>query len=157
MLIKETCGNWYWFIWYTAWWWKRRSQEFQAGKQHWNLSVWEEELCSGGVLKNTCPEDPWSILAQITAICRPGPMSALVDSSTTMLQAVCGWRQQEEPFPSYGNAVMQEVPSTTKGIVIYQEQVISVFQKLANFSLARSWWDEKDYWAQDGCRSFWAS
>lgn len=108
--------------------------EFQAGN---SIGIFQfEKSFVQEVLKSTCPKT-LDHLAQITAICRPGPMSALVDASTTMLQQYVKVATGRT-LPSYENAVMQEVLQPTKGIVIYQEQVISVFQRLANFSLAEA-------------------
>ena len=108
--------------------------EFQAGN---SIGIFQfEKSFVQEVLKSTCPKT-LDHLAQITAICRPGPMSALVDASTTMLQQYVKVATGRT-LPSYENAVMQEILQPTKGVLIYQEQVMSVFQKLANFNLAEA-------------------
>lgn len=108
--------------------------EFQEGN---SIGIFQfEKGFVREVLKKTCPKT-LDHLAQITALCRPGPMSALVDDSTTMLQQYVKVATGSA-MPSYANGVMQEILQPTNGVLIYQEQVMSVFQKLASFSLAEA-------------------
>lgn len=113
----------------------RKSMEaFQAGE---SIGIFQfEKWFVQKVLRETHPRS-LDHLAQITSLCRPGPMMALVDAETTMLQQYCkvaSGRSQAK----YGVEQLREILASTHGVLVYQEQVMQVFQKLASFSLAEA-------------------
>lgn len=88
------------------------------------------------VLKRTQPRT-LDHLAQITSLCRPGPMMALVDDSNTMLQQYIRVAEGRAR-PYYKHKALQDILHPTMGVIIYQEQVMQVFQALAGFTLAEA-------------------
>lgn len=72
--------------------------------------------------KPTCFED----LIILVACYRPGPMQYLED-----IIAVKNGRKK----PSYKTPELEEILCTTYGAIVYQEQVMQLFQKLAGYSL----------------------
>lgn len=108
--------------------------EFQAGN---SVGIFQfEKGFVQQVLRETQPKT-LDHLAQITALCRPGPMMALVDESTTMLQQYVRVASGKTR-PYFEHELLQPILYPTMGVLIYQEQVMQVFQKLANFSLAEA-------------------
>lgn len=88
------------------------------------------QLESGGMrailkdLKPNCFEDIIAVLA----LYRPGPMEQIPEFV----------RRKHGAKVSYINPEMEEILKTTYGIIVYQEQVMQIAQKLAGYSLGRA-------------------
>jgi len=81
-----------------------------------------------GVCVGLKPKNIEDITAVI-ALYRPGPM----ESIPKFLQ----WSQNPEKI-TYKHASLEPILSVTYGVIIYQEQVIEIFRKLAGFSLGQA-------------------
>ena len=81
-----------------------------------------------GVCTQLRPKSIEDITAVI-ALYRPGPM----DSIPRFIE----WSQHPEKV-SYKHELLRPILSVTYGCIIYQEQVIQIFQKLAGFSLGQA-------------------
>lgn len=75
-------------------------------------------------MKPTCLED---IIAAIS-LYRPGPM----DSIPTYLK-----NRKKETIP-YASPLLEDILSVTYGCIVYQEQVMQIFRKLAGYSFGRA-------------------
>jgi DNA polymerase-3 subunit alpha len=80
------------------------------------------------VLKELCPENIEDLTA-VNALFRPGPM----DSIKSFIDARHGKAKRRVLHP-----LIDEILDETFGIIIYQEQVMQIVQKLAGFSLGRA-------------------
>ena len=76
-------------------------------------------------LKPTCFED----LIAVIALYRPGPMDSI--------DAFIRRKHGEEPI-TYEIPELREILDVTYGCIVYQEQVMQIFQLLADYSLARA-------------------
>jgi DNA polymerase-3 subunit alpha len=76
-------------------------------------------------LKPTCIED----LIAMTALYRPGPMNN-IDSFIHR-------KHGKEPI-NYPHPMLKEILDVTYGIIVYQEQVMRIAQKMAGFSLGQA-------------------
>ena len=113
---------------------ERTMGEFQAGN---SVGIFQfEKGFVQQVLRQTQPKE-LDHLAQITALCRPGPMMAIVSGSTTMLQEYVRVGSGASR-PHFENDIMREILGPTNGVIIYQESVMQVFQRLAGFTLAEA-------------------
>jgi DNA polymerase-3 subunit alpha len=74
--------------------------------------------------------DDFNCLAAITALGRPGPLQS------KMTEAYCLRKRGEEKYKIH--PVLKEVLDYTYGIVVYQEQIMQIVNKLAGFSLAET-------------------
>lgn len=88
------------------------------------------QLESGGMrallkeLKPSCFED----IIAVIALYRPGPMEQISEFI----------RRKHGGNISYIHPMMEEILRTTYGIIVYQEQVMQIAQKLAGYSLGRA-------------------
>lgn len=71
-------------------------------------------------------------LAAITSLCRPGCLDAPHTDGRTLAQVYVA-RANGEPI-EYVHQDLEEIFRETNGIALYQEQTISIFKKLANYS-----------------------
>lgn len=79
-------------------------------------------------------------LSAIVALCRPGPLDAVIeDGCTTMSNAFIMRRNGQMPV-TYVHPGMEEVLRDTYGVAVYQEQLQQMFQDLAGYSA-----EEADY------------
>lgn len=79
-------------------------------------------------------------LSAIVALCRPGPLDAIIeDGETTMSDAYILRRHNEMPV-KYVHPGMEEILKDTYGVAVYQEQLQQMFQDLAGYSA-----EEADY------------
>jgi len=83
------------------------------------------------MVRRTKPEKLEDIVVQV-AIVRPGP---IVGGAVTPFVA----RRQDPHFtPTYDHPDLQEVLAETLGVILYQEQVVQVAEKLAGFSAGQA-------------------
>jgi DNA polymerase-3 subunit alpha len=109
-------------------------KEFQAGN---SIGIFQfEKGFVQDVLRSTQPKS-LDQLAQITALCRPGPMTAVVSGTTTMLQQYVKVASGSA-YPNYEHELLRDILESTKSVMVYQEQIMKIFQVLANFSLAEA-------------------
>lgn len=82
--------------------------------------------------KKLKPEN-WSHLAGMIAILRPGVLNAKDENNVSMAEHYVLRKNRQEPI-EYIHPSLEPILSETFGIIIYQEQIISISQKLCGFS-----------------------
>ncbi|WP_168627150.1 DNA polymerase III subunit alpha [Cryobacterium sp. BB307] len=87
-----------------------------------------------GLLRLMKP-DNFEDISAVLALYRPGPMGA--DSHTNYALRKNGQQKIDYIHPELSEA-LQDVLGTTYGLIVYQEQVMSIAQKLAGFTLAQA-------------------
>lgn len=87
-----------------------------------------------GLLRLMKP-DNFEDISAVLALYRPGPMGA--DSHTNYALRKNGLQAIEPIHPELADA-LDDVLGTTYGLIVYQEQVMSIAQQLAGFSLAQA-------------------
>ncbi|HEU4807114.1 MAG TPA: DNA polymerase III subunit alpha [Homoserinimonas sp.] len=87
-----------------------------------------------GLLRLMKP-DNFEDISAVLALYRPGPMGA--DSHTNYALRKNGQQKIDYIHPELSDA-LQDVLGTTYGLIVYQEQVMSIAQKLAGFTLAQA-------------------
>jgi len=79
--------------------------------------------------------DSFEDISAVLALYRPGPMGA--DSHTNYALRKNGLQDITPIHPELANA-LEEVLGTTYGLIVYQEQVMEIAQKLAGYTLAQA-------------------
>lgn len=79
--------------------------------------------------------DSFDDISAVLALYRPGPMGA--DSHTNYALRKNGQQEITPLHPELANA-LQEVLGETYGLIVYQEQVMEIAQKLAGYTLAQA-------------------
>jgi DNA polymerase-3 subunit alpha len=87
-----------------------------------------------GLLRLMKP-DNFEDISAVLALYRPGPMGA--DSHTNYALRKNGLQKTDYIHPELSEA-LQDVLGQTHGLIVYQEQVMSIAQKLAGFTLAQA-------------------
>ncbi|MHA6668268.1 DNA polymerase III subunit alpha [Homoserinimonas sp. A447] len=87
-----------------------------------------------GLLRLMKP-DNFEDISAVLALYRPGPMGA--DSHTNYALRKNGQQEIDYIHPELSEA-LHDVLGTTYGLIVYQEQVMSIAQKLAGFTLAQA-------------------
>jgi DNA polymerase-3 subunit alpha len=87
-----------------------------------------------GLLRLMKP-DNFEDISAVLALYRPGPMGA--DSHTNYALRKNGQQAIDYIHPELSEA-LHDVLGTTHGLIVYQEQVMSIAQKLAGFTLAQA-------------------
>ena len=87
------------------------------------------------IIKEIKPENLEELTA-IIALYRPGPMaSGMLDSFIARKQ---GREEVSYPLPDCQHEILKPILEPTFGVVIYQEQVMQIAQKLAGYSLGQA-------------------
>lgn len=89
-----------------------------------------------GLLKEVQPKTFYD-LATITALFRPGPLSAKVDEKHTMVQKYIQVAKGNE-YPTFLHPKLKPILKSTNGVIVFQEQIMRVFVDLAGFTLAEA-------------------
>ena len=79
--------------------------------------------------------DNFEDISAVIALYRPGPMGA--DSHTNYAKRKTG-KQEITPIHSELAEPLQEILGSTYGLIVYQEQVMAIAQKVAGFSLGQA-------------------
>ena len=79
--------------------------------------------------------DNFEDISAVGALYRPGPMGA--DSHTKYALRKNGVQKIEAIHPELAQ-VLEPILSTTYGLIVYQEQVMQIAQKLAGFSMGKA-------------------
>jgi DNA polymerase III subunit alpha len=101
-------------------------QAFELLNQGKTLGVFQLE--SGGMqdLARQLHLDRFEEIIAVAALYRPGPMD--------MIPSFINRKHGREPI-EYDHEMMEDILAETYGIMVYQEQVMQIAQKLANYSL----------------------
>lgn len=108
--------------------------EFKKGK---GVGVFQFEKT--GVQKLLREVQPETIedLAAITALYRPGPLTAMVDDDHTIVEKYVRIAQKKE-HEKYIHSSLEKILGETNALVVYQEQVMGVFAILGGFTMAEA-------------------
>lgn len=104
---------------------------YQEGNTHGIFQV-----AGGGITQYAKQVKParFSDLVDILALYRPGPLDALTESGRTIAEQYIYNRQHPDEI-SIPHPDLEQIYKDTWGVMIYQEQVMDICQKLAGYSL----------------------
>jgi DNA polymerase III subunit alpha len=86
------------------------------------------------LLRSMAP-DSFADISAVIALYRPGPMGENAHNNYADRK---NGRKPVEPIHSELSEVLQEILGDTYGLIVYQEQVMAIAQKVAGFSLGRA-------------------
>jgi DNA polymerase-3 subunit alpha len=99
---------------------------FSLLNQGMTLGVFQIETGGMKELSKQLHLDKFEEIIAVLSLYRPGPMD--------MIPSFIARKHKREPI-EYDHPLMEEILSETYGIMVYQEQVMQIAQKLASFSL----------------------
>lgn len=107
---------------------------YQEGKTHGVFQV-----AGDGITRYTRMVKPYTFddLVDILALYRPGPLDATTETGRTIADQYIYNREHPDEI-AYIHPDLKEIYAPTYGVLIYQEQVMQICQKLAGYSLAQA-------------------